>query len=38
MVVPSVFFMEGSIIQDIIERRIDKCDEEMEIPEKSTNK
>nr|GFB95258.1 hypothetical protein [Tanacetum cinerariifolium] len=30
--------MEGSIIQDILERRIDKCDEEMEIPEKSTNK
>ncbi|GKB84982.1 hypothetical protein Tco_0957254 [Tanacetum coccineum] len=25
-------------IQDILERRIDKCDEEMEIPEKSTNK
>ncbi|GJY83517.1 hypothetical protein Tco_0496893 [Tanacetum coccineum] len=38
VVVPSVFFMEGSIIQDILERRIDKCDEEMEIPEKSTNK
>nr|GFC22794.1 hypothetical protein [Tanacetum cinerariifolium] len=30
--------MEGYIIQDILERRIDKCDEEMEIPEKSTNK
>ncbi|GJV28724.1 putative NADH:ubiquinone reductase, partial [Tanacetum coccineum] len=38
VVVPSVFFMEGSIIQDILERRIDKCDKEMEIPEKSTNK
>ncbi|KAL4553941.1 hypothetical protein LXL04_039961 [Taraxacum kok-saghyz] len=38
VVVPSVFFMEGSLIQDILERRIDKCDEEMEIPEKSTNK
>ncbi|KAI3681466.1 hypothetical protein L6452_36262 [Arctium lappa] len=36
--VPSVFFMEGSILQDILERRIDKCDEEMEILEKSTNK
>nr|GEW41875.1 hypothetical protein [Tanacetum cinerariifolium] len=32
VVVPSVFFMKGSIIQDILERRIDKCDEEMEIP------
>ncbi|GJR93113.1 hypothetical protein Tco_0265287 [Tanacetum coccineum] len=38
VVVPSVFFMEGSIIQDILERRIDKCNEEMEIPEKSMNK
>ncbi|GJZ14879.1 hypothetical protein Tco_0550556 [Tanacetum coccineum] len=38
VVIPSVFFMKGSIIQDILERRIDKCDEEMEIPEKSTNK
>nr|GEV41455.1 hypothetical protein [Tanacetum cinerariifolium] len=38
VVVPSVFFMEGSIIQDIFERWIDKCDEEIEIPENSMNK